>query len=374
MQNSKIKLKLLFAISFVMLLIILFFGLSGKGFHFSNNVNWIQYEPGIRFENYGIAYALIDKNQIKNNIAAEKAFSIEIAFKPEGFDKNGFNLLLSLHDGNDSNQLIVGQWRSYIIAMNGDDYSNRKKIKRLEADIFSKPLKKLFLTVTTGEKGTVLYIDGKLIEARSDLTLKIPQGDMLWVTLGNSVSGKNSWKGEVYGLALYPNEHDPETVESHFNAWAGNPALPFNAVGKPSLFFAFDERSGTETRDRVTGTQKLYIPASFPVLDKRFISPLWPDFRPDKNFFMDFIINLLGFIPLGFVLCALFIQTRAVTQKKAIIFSVALCFLLSLGIEIAQAWIPSRSSQELDLILNTLGAFIGALLCRPLLKRNNHDT
>jgi len=46
-------------------------------------------------------------------------------------------------------------------------------------------------------------------------------------------------------------------------------------------------------------------------------------------------------------------------------------FVKSFAIEIAQAWIPSRSSQALDLILNTIGAFIGALFCSLLLQTND---
>ena len=38
------------------------------------------------------------------------------------------------------------------------------------------------------------------------------------------------------------------------------------------------------------------------------------------------------------------------------------CGSISLGIELAQAWIPGRSSQMLDLILNTLGAGLGVVL------------
>jgi glycopeptide antibiotics resistance protein len=46
-----------------------------------------------------------------------------------------------------------------------------------------------------------------------------------------------------------------------------------------------------------------------------------------------------------------------------------LCFLLSLAIELAQAWIPSRSSQMLDLMLNTLGGATGVALQRMHWRR-----
>jgi hypothetical protein len=363
MRNSDNRFAFLFGLSLTILLIILFFGLRGKGFHFSNGVAWIMDESGIRFGNYGIAYAFF--NNDRNNISSSKAFSIEIAIKPKDLDLRGFNIILSLHDGKDSNQLIVGQWKSNIIVMNGDDYSNRRKIKRISADIFSEPPKKSLLTITTGDEGTKLYVDGKLIKAKSDLTLNIPEGNMLRVTLGNSVYGKHFWRGEVYGLALYSDRLAPETIETRFNAWLKNRIFPFAKDEKPVFSFIFNERRGTETIDYVTGIQKLNIPAHFHILEKRFLSLQWRNLEAGKSFVIDSIVNLLGFIPLGFILSALFIQSGGILHKRAILFSVALCFLTSLCIEIAQAWIPSRSSQASDLVLNTIGALIGAILGKP---------
>ncbi|MBN1625414.1 MAG: VanZ family protein [Deltaproteobacteria bacterium] len=363
-KNSNTRFILLIAFSLAILIITLYFGLSGKGFHFSNNVAWLKNEPGIRFGNYGIAYALIDNYQIKNAISATGHFSIETAFKPEDFDTAGFDLILSLHDGKDDSQLIVGQYRSHIIVMNGDDYSNKRKIKRISADIFSDPPKKLLLTITNGDEGTRLYADGMLIASRQDLNLRMPQGDNIRVTLGNSVYGKSSWRGEIYGLALYKGILDRETIEESFNSWPKDRIFPFQEDQNPFLFFTFDEGNGPEATDHVTGTQKLKMPPGFHVLKKRLIALSWSDFQASKGFFTDFIINLLGFIPLGFILCALFSGSGGIFQKKAILFSAVLCFSISLFIEIAQAWIPSRSSQGLDLILNTTGALIGTTICR----------
>lgn len=364
-ENSNTRFILLIAFSLAILIITLFFGLSGKGFHFSNNVTWLKDQPGIRFGNYGIAYALIDNDLIKSAISPTGSFSIETAFKPEDFNTAGFDLMLSLHNGKDDSQLIVGQYRSHIIVMNGDDYSNKRKIKRISADIFSDPPKKLFLTITTGTEGTSLYIDGMLIASKPDLALSIPQGDTLKVTLGNSVYGKNSWRGEVYGLALYADSLEPETIAERFNSWVKDGIFPSAKGEHPFLLFTFDERKGSETTDHITGTQKLKMPAGFHVLKKRLISLPWSDFHASRGFFIDFFINLLGFIPLGFILCIFFAETGGIFQKKAILFSAILCFLMSLFIEIAQAWIPSRSSQGLDLILNTTGALIGTTICRP---------
>ena len=68
------------------------------------------------------------------------------------------------------------------------------------------------------------------------------------------------------------------------------------------------------------------------------------------------------FIPFGFVLSATLIKLGGTFEKNDVLITVVLCFTLSLFIEIVQAWIPSRSSSMLDLILNTLGALIGAII------------
>ena len=72
-------------------------------------------------------------------------------------------------------------------------------------------------------------------------------------------------------------------------------------------------------------------------------------------------INITGFIPMGFLLGALLWQANYRDIKKQLLLVMLACGAISLMIELAQAWIPSRSSQMLDFILNTLGAGIGVI-------------
>jgi glycopeptide antibiotics resistance protein len=83
-----------------------------------------------------------------------------------------------------------------------------------------------------------------------------------------------------------------------------------------------------------------------------------------RSFNEDIIINLLGFLPLGFILDATLIKLGRIFEKRYLLITVSFCFTASLIIEIAQAWIPSRSSDILDLILNTPGALIGAIILK----------
>jgi glycopeptide antibiotics resistance protein len=70
-------------------------------------------------------------------------------------------------------------------------------------------------------------------------------------------------------------------------------------------------------------------------------------------------------MPLGFLLCAWLQRKRSLAS--AIVFATVLGGLLSLTIEILQYWVPPRSSGFTDVITNTTGALLGALLARPFL-------
>lgn len=82
-----------------------------------------------------------------------------------------------------------------------------------------------------------------------------------------------------------------------------------------------------------------------------------------RRSFWFLLINVLGntlvFVPFGLALTGVLPRGRAAQT----IWRVALGgFLLSLTIELAQLTIPSRATDVDDLIFNTLGAIIGALL------------
>ena len=353
--------KTLLAVTITVLLVTLFFGLRPKGFDFSNHVQWLQERSGIHFEKYGLIYANLDKELVEREFSKDKGFSIEIAIQPESFNKKGFQLILTLHDGNDQDQFILGQWSSSLIVMNGNDYNYRKKTKRISQKIIPEPSKEIFLSITSGPKGTNLYIDGKLVQFAPKLTFQFPHTNQPKLTLGNSVYGKHSWQGAVFGLGLYGYELAPATIESHFKNWSNEKNFIFLKEDRPSLLYLFNEKNGKKVIDHIDGKSPLIIPSKMHLLEKTILSPPVPDAELTKCFIQDAVINFLGFIPLGFFVAAVFSQFGHL-QKQAIVLSVLLCFGLSLGIEILQAWMPSRSSQSLDVILNTLGAMTGAFI------------
>ena len=346
----------------------LFFGLRPKDFTFTNGANWISERPGIRFSKYGIAYTDPFVKSIEEGISELNGFSIIIAFKPESFHEKGFNFILSIHNGENCDQLLVGQWRSYIIVMNGDDYPNKRKTPRIAANIFSTTPRKIILTIRTGKEGTKVYVGSQLVKTNSDLILRFPKGDKTRLILGNSVYGKHSWNGEIYGLAFYDYPLNAHETVFHTKRWHKDQNLSFAEKGKPAVLYLLDEKRGKRAFDHGEGKLHLEIPPRMHALEKIILSSPWIGSELNRNYFIDIIVNIIGFIPLGFVLSITLFKFNITSEKRVVLMTVASCFILSLTIEIVQAWMPSRSSNMLDLMSNTSGALIGAVIYQLIVK------
>lgn len=94
--------------------------------------------------------------------------------------------------------------------------------------------------------------------------------------------------------------------------------------------------------------------SGLPLFD--YLSTPWPKYYRGE----DVIVNVLGYVPLGFVLApALMNRMR---PAGAILLATALGGTLSLGIETTQNFLPSRISSNVDLGSNLLGTLLGAAL------------
>ena len=87
--------------------------------------------------------------------------------------------------------------------------------------------------------------------------------------------------------------------------------------------------------------------------------------QQDLNFyFSDVAINILGFIPLGYLMMSYFISSDRM-QKKVPVCCLAIAACIGIGIslliELSQYYIPGRTSSLFDLLFNGLGAFGGII-------------
>ena len=259
-----------------LLLGILFLGLRPKDFRFENGVAWLKNEPGVRFNYEGLAFARPFLKQREIDAFLDLGFSIDLSLRSTEHKRGNFGFILSIHDGSNRDQFIMGQWRSHIIVMNGDDYSHKRKHPRISVDTAFQKNKPIFLTMTTGRQGTRIYVDGQIAKTDSKLTLTLPSGGNPRLILGNSVYGNNSWKGEIHGLALYGRDLTDDEAVSHFEQWSAAKSLNFAEAHQPALLYTFEEGQGTQVQDQSGNGAHLEIPQRMGRLKKRILSvPSW---------------------------------------------------------------------------------------------------
>jgi VanZ family protein len=170
--------------------------------------------------------------------------------------------------------------------------------------------------------------------------------------IGNSANGRHSWWGRLFGLAVFHQSLDSSTVADHASKWKHNEAASLeNAPGIAGLYL-FDERSGHQAMDLSSYAHHLVIPERYEVLQKSILR-LSENQILNLETMVDTVVNLLGFIPFGVFAFHYFRSTTRTTLAG---------LFLSLMIELGQVWLPTRTSSAADLILNTAGTLMGALV------------
>jgi hypothetical protein len=85
--------------------------------------------------------------------------------------------------------------------------------------------------------------------------------------------------------------------------------------------------------------------------------------------FFDVAINIVGFIPLSYLMVSYLLPNNRIQKKMSIIcLTLVSCIGISLLIEILQHYIPGRSSSRSDLLFNGLGS-LGGIIYYLLEKR-----
>lgn len=74
----------------------------------------------------------------------------------------------------------------------------------------------------------------------------------------------------------------------------------------------------------------------------------------------DAVLNFLSYLPLG-LLVGLALRARF-GALPSVLFGFSICICLSAGMEYLQMYLPTRTSSNLDLLTNSTGALIGALI------------
>jgi VanZ like protein/concanavalin A-like lectin/glucanase superfamily protein len=219
---------------------------------------------------------------------------------------------------------------------------------------------RVFLAVTAGTGGAVVYING--VRAATAPQLRLSTKDFTGrLILGDSPGQTDSWSGQLLGLAVYFRELAASQVLHHYETWSRNGRPEVAGDERNVALYLFNERSGNVVHDQAGPGLDLKIPEKYVVLDQIFLEPFWKEFEWSRSYWSAALKNVVGFVPFGFCFYACLLTRKL---KRAAIVTVLLGALVSLTIEVLQVYIPSRDSGTTDLFTNTLGTWLGVVSYR----------
>lgn len=323
-----------------------------------NQVSWARDANALQFGDYG---TILTQQAFAPPARGER--SIEIWIKPGMIEDS--NTLLSFYSPNNPRQLSLMQSLSDLEVLIQTSFAwRRTKTDRFYVDNAFRDGGTAFWTVAFGGSGTAVYRDGVLIR-RTAITPSA--GEMSGqLVVANSPIFSEPWSGVLKGLAVFDRSLDADAVARHYSTWtnSGTPAL--TSDDSCVALYLFSEHAGRVVHNRVRPENDLYIPARFTVVRQSVLDPPWRAFNWEAGYWKDAFINVAGFIPFGFCLCA-YLSAR---NWRSPAFWASVCgAVVSAAIELTQTQLPTRDSSLSDLIDNSLGSVLGALAYRGAAAR-----
>jgi VanZ family protein len=348
---------ILYAITAAVIATVLLLGLWPLRFHPANDVDWIAARDGISFGQHG---SVVSSGAIR--IPADYhagPCSLELWLQP-ALGSASTSILTFSGPSNPRQFQLTQSLEDLFVIQDRSDSQGRLVSKHIAISPLFEKDRSVFVSISGNSRGTAVYIDGQLRRLSSEvrLTCESLAGNLL---LANSPNQYSPWQGRIFQLAIYRGTLDAATVFRHYRALtsAETPGSASNASA--FALYSFSERAGQFIHDQTHTQPVLAIPPYYSVLHPPFLTPAWREYTPAPWYMADLAVNVVGFIPAGFFICASLISLRR--GKRSIGIATLTGFLLSLSIEILQAYIPMRKSGTTDLITNTLGTLVGAFLC-----------
>jgi hypothetical protein len=347
------KSMILFAICLGVLCCILFAGLWPFTSHPQNQVSWLSGSGGLEFGHHGNirssgAFDALDSQY-------EGPCSLEIGLQP-GWTNAA---LLSFYKVRKISFTIRQEFEGLTFQRGSPQPGRHSEMNSIDMDNVFRRGKKVLITITTNTKIATVYIDGETATVSSSFgfSSKDFAGELI---IGHAPDENDNWSGQVLGLSVYNYELSAAKVKQNYDLWARGDHPQISETQPPVALYLFNEKSDRSVRNQVGSGPDLFIPQYYEVADHPFLETPWKEFYPGLGYYKNLGLNIVAFIPLGFFLRAYFEVGKSI--RRAALASVIAGLLVSLTIEVLQAFIPMRNSGMTDLITNTLGTGIGASL------------
>jgi len=344
----------LITIILVMILSMLFIGLYPFNYFPTNSASINDIGKSLNFSGRGIAYARSNRGW-----SSKDPITLEIAFTPARTHTRGIPHILSLCDQSGREVMYLGQWSNSLILrlMEGNRRIEKVKNEIGIGDVL-KPGEQVFITLAFNSGTVNIYSNGKLAlkQLNFDFAGATKEHPIRSLVLGNSSAGDSSWRGEFSAFTVWNATTNSSAIRDRFEKWTISKVSDIDGA---LISYNFEDGGSKTISNETGGSWELLIPENLTPLKRKFLELPSKRYLFKRSFYEDAAINLIGFMPLGLALSIFFVgdQRKRITWEKNFLPVIA-GGLLSLFIEVNQAFLVTRTSSVTDFILNSVGAGI----------------
>lgn len=325
-------------------------------------MEWLPNERGVHYRGIG-SIASRDEFPPLSHLSTDGSLTVEIAVRPSRLTNRYVPYILTFHQEQGPPPLAIGLWKSSLIVRlgraGGTQRGKYREIGVAEAFVARETT---VVTVVTGPQGTAMYLNGRLQRSVPDAVLEEREANLGRLLLGISPTGEGEWRGDILEFKIYNRALTEEEVLGSYDALIHGQG-PEQAVDDSCIAgYDFSENCGEIVHNSAGPNHDLIIPGVFRPLKRVFLGAPADEFRWKLSALGDIVLNILGFIPYAFLATWTLGTLTGIQDRWKSVVVVGSGFLLSLAVELAQAFLPTRSSTLTDLFTNTLGAAVGVVV------------
>jgi hypothetical protein len=340
-----------------------------------NQVNWIPGRNGLRFTVPGIVTANMPIEMARNGMT--DSCTVELWLRPADIHRGA--VILGFYSPEDPRQLEFRQWTDGLLVTHEIGSTRYQPMStKFDVDHAFQPGQWVLITAVFQPIGTTVYLNGRSPHFFPRFRIS-PRNVSGQIVLGNSSVDYAPWSGEIRGLGIYAKGLTAEDAWTHYQDWEATDRSGMELT-KPSrpdsrltalARYDFSEGGGSEIRNQLGSPPYLDIPAAFNIPHKPWLRSVTDEFAPNWRYAYDLAVNILGFAPLGILLCCCWQRSRS--SRESVLYTILCGAALSLTIEVLQFYVPRRNSGMTDILTNSIGTWLGAWLSRTSVIRRTLD-
>jgi len=335
----------------------------------TNNAQWNRDPAGIFFPDDGQLMSDGPAQSLFEQIQKGNGLSIEVWIESESVEQTGPARIISYSLNQRLRNFMLGQSYDQLVfrlRTTGTDLNGAKP--QLVVDDVFVGTEILHIVVTYDLIEQSVYINGELSKQTNFLKGDFSNWDSSHrLVLGNEANGGRPWAGKVYYAAIYNRPLDGTEVLKNYevglNTQKTNGIINSNALDGIAARYLFDEAKGDRVLNRVSGIESLHLTLLKTIRkkDRSFLS--FPDRILSSRHTDHFIMNIMIFVPLGFLLHATF-RNRYGNVGWISVISAAAGIIFTIAAESLQYFSLTRDSSSFDLFANSLGVVAGVICDR----------